>query len=327
MCRSNPLKQLVAQFIPLEYPATDFSGKYVIVTGANGGLGLEAARHFVRLNAARVILGCRDVAKGEAAKNDIELSERRLGVVEVWGVDLASFDSVAEFCARADKLERLDVLVENAGVATGVYEVCEGYERQVTVNVLSTFLITLQLLPTLRRTTTRFNTLPHIVVVASDAHYYTAFPQRDAPSVFEALRGNDQPTDRYNVTKLLQVLVVRELAAEMDKAGAPRVVLNALTPGLCRTDLFREVPFPVNLLFAVGLLAIGRTPEMGSRNILKAATAGEETHGNYIGDCALVPVSSFVRSPEGEEAQKKVFKELLFILEKARPGVVENIWH
>ena len=297
------------------------------MTGANAGLGREAARHFVRLNAARVILGCRDMAKGEAAKNDIELSERRLGVVEVWDVDLGSFDSVAEFCARADKLDRLDVVVENAGVATGSYEVCEGYERQVTVNVLSTFLMALLLLPTLRRTTTRFNTLPHLVIVSSEAHYYAAFPQRDAPSVFEELRGDDHPRDRYNVTKLLEVLVVRELAAEMDKAGAPRVVLNTLTPGFCRTDLYRHVPFPLNLFTAAATLTLGRTSEMGSRNLVKAAAAGEESHGGYIMNCALGPVSSFVRSREGGEIQKKVFKELLFILEKARPGVVENIWH
>lgn len=275
-----------------------------------------------------MILACRDTAKGQAAKNNIELSERRLGVVEVWALDLGSFDSVIEFCERAEKLDRLDVVVENAGVATRTAaEVCEGNERQVTVNVLSTFLVALLLLPAMRRTTTLFNTLPHLVIVSSDAHYYAAFPERTAPSIFEALRNADRPLDRYSVTKLLEVLVVRELAAEMDKAGAPKVVVNALTPGFCRTDLYRHTPFPLNLLFWVATLVLGRTSEMGSRNLVKAAAFGEESHGQYIGNCKLAPVSSFVRSEEGGEVQKKVFKELLFILEKAKPGVVENIWH
>lgn len=313
--------------MPLEYPTTDCSGKTVIVTGSNIGIGLEAARHFVRLNAEKVILACRDAAKGNEAKNDIELSERKIGVVEVWHVDLSSFDSVIEFCERAKKLNRLDIVIENAGVATGVYESCEGYERQITVNVISTFLMALLLLPTLRRTATQFNVLPHLVIVSSDAHYYAAFKQRTEPSVFEALRGGDDPTDRYPVTKLLEILIVRELAVEMDKTGAPKVILNALSPGFCRTGLYRNVPFPLSTFFTVATLAVGRTSEMGSRNLFKAATAGEESHGNYIVDCSLGNVSSFVRSKEGEETQKRVFKELLFILEKIKPGVVENIWH
>ncbi len=314
--------------MPLEYPTADCSGKIVIVTGANVGLGLEAARHFDRLNAERVILACRDVVKGETAKNDIELSERRVGVAEVWHLDLGSFDSVIGFCERAEnELSRLDIVVENAGLATGVYDTYEGYERQVTVNVISTFLMALLLLPTLRRTTTRFNVLPHLVIVSSDAHYYAAFPQRAAPSVFEALRGGDGMGDRYSVTKLLQIFVVRELSAEMDKTGAPKVVLNTLSPGFCRSDLYRHAPFPLSIIFSVATFALGRTSEMGARNLVKAAVGGEESHGKYIVDCSLASVSSFVRSKEGEEAQKKVFKELLFILENIKPGVVENIWH
>ena len=55
------------QFTKLPYPTESFEGQTIIVTGANTGLGLEAARHFTRLNAAKVILGCRSVSKGEEA--------------------------------------------------------------------------------------------------------------------------------------------------------------------------------------------------------------------------------------------------------------------
>lgn len=144
------------------------------MTGANVGLGLEAARHFVRLNAAKVILACRSSERGEEAKADIERSTRRRGdVVEVWPVDLANFDSVRAFCRRADQLERLDAVVENASVAMVAPEgtLAEGYERTITVNVISTFLIALMLLPTLRRTAAKFNTLPRLTIVSSDAHF------------------------------------------------------------------------------------------------------------------------------------------------------------
>src|SRR6185437_7107197 len=97
-------------------PTKDCTGQTIIVTGANVGLGLEAARHFVRLGAARVILAVRSVEKGEQAKADIETSTScGKDVVQVWPVDLGSFESVKQFCRRADaELDRLDALVENA---------------------------------------------------------------------------------------------------------------------------------------------------------------------------------------------------------------------
>jgi len=97
------------------YPTIDCTGKTIIVTGANVGLGKEATRHFVRLNAAKVIIGCRSLEKGEAAKTEIEASTKRNGVIEVWQLDLQDYDSVKAFAKRAESLKRLDVVVENAG--------------------------------------------------------------------------------------------------------------------------------------------------------------------------------------------------------------------
>lgn len=140
------------------------------MTGANIGLGLEAARHFVRLGASKVILGCRSIEKGEVAKLDIEATTHTKGVVEVWKVDLESYSSVKDFCERAGKLERLDAVVENAGVAIPIWKEAEGMESTITVNVISTFLMALLLLPKLRESAVKFETLPHLTIVASDAH-------------------------------------------------------------------------------------------------------------------------------------------------------------
>lgn len=98
------------------YPRTSCEGKTIIVTGANGGLGYEAAKHFVRLGAEKVILGVRSVEKGNKAAASIESEEKRTGVVEVWELDLASYDSVKRFAARVDGLKRVDSVVENAGM-------------------------------------------------------------------------------------------------------------------------------------------------------------------------------------------------------------------
>ncbi len=158
------------QFAHLPYPEGDFKDQTIIVTGANCGLGLEAARHFVRLGASTVILACRSIQKGELAKSDLEKTTHRKNVVEVWQVDLTSFASVKEFCARANALTRLDIVIENAGIATGNFEQVEGYESTITVNVISTFLMALMILPKLRETATKFNVTPRLTIVSSDAH-------------------------------------------------------------------------------------------------------------------------------------------------------------
>ncbi len=131
----------------LPYPTTSVSGKTFIVTGSNIGLGLEAARHFVRLDAAKVIIAVRSTSKGEEAKQSIESSTGRKGVVEVWPLDLGSYDSVKAFAEKAKKLDRIDSLVENAGIATRAYTLMEENESQITVNVVSTFLLALLLPP------------------------------------------------------------------------------------------------------------------------------------------------------------------------------------
>lgn len=113
-------------------PTATYEGQTVIVTGANVGLGLEAARHIVNLGAARVILAVRSIDKGEAAKKDIETTTGKTGVVEVWQLDLSSYASVEEFAAKALKLDRLDVLLENAGIATSSFKLLEDNESTVT---------------------------------------------------------------------------------------------------------------------------------------------------------------------------------------------------
>lgn len=127
-----------------------------------------------------MILGCRSLEKGEAARQDIEASTGIKGVAEVWSVDLASFDSVKEFCRRAQELERVDVVVLNAGVAVPEFVAADGgFETQIAVNVISTFLIPLMLLPKMRDTAGRYNVLPHIVCVSSDGHHFvcvSAYP-------------------------------------------------------------------------------------------------------------------------------------------------------
>jgi retinol dehydrogenase 12 len=177
-------------------PTQDFTGQTVIVTGSNVGLGLEAARHITRLNAAKVILGVRDLRKGEEAKKSIEESTQRLNVLDVWQLDLSSYDSVKNFAIKVQELERLDVVVENAGIATADYRRFEDNEATITINVVSTFLLALLILPKLQETATRFHVQPHLVIVSSEVHALTSFPERNSANIFETL--NNKETARMN---------------------------------------------------------------------------------------------------------------------------------
>lgn len=187
------LSFLYSQFFEkLPYPTHSFSGQTIIVTGSNTGLGLEAARHFARLGAAKVILAVRTISKGEAAKESIEESTDRKGVVEVWQLDLGSYKSVKDFAKKAEGLDRLDAVVENAGIAKSTWSVLEDNEATITTNVVSTFLLGLLLLPKLRESGQKFNLTPHLAVVSSEVHAWSPMNERKSESIFGAL--NDKET-------------------------------------------------------------------------------------------------------------------------------------
>ncbi|EXJ83369.1 hypothetical protein A1O1_06990 [Capronia coronata CBS 617.96] len=310
-------------FVRPKYPTTSFAGKTVIVTGSNTGLGKEAARHFARLGASKVILAVRNTKAGEAAKQDIESTTHCASdVVEIWALDLSSFESVKAFAERATKnLSRIDVLLENAGIAVAKYDVAEGHERTITVNVISTFLLALLLLPKLEATAQKFNTQPHLTIVSSEVHGHCKFPEWKADNTFATLSSKETANmdERYPVSKLLEVLVCRALAPKLDGTG---VILNYLNPGLCHSELSREGP----LMLEVLKFFLARTAEVGSRILVAAAVAGPESHGKYISNGIVLEedLSPFVKSEDGKAASEKIWKELTAILEEIQPGVTAN---
>ncbi|KAL3299606.1 putative short-chain dehydrogenase/reductase family protein [Colletotrichum asianum] len=305
-------------FVEPKYPTDLFTNQVIIVTGSNVGLGYEAARHFVRLNAARVILAVRNVEAGHKAKKAVKQSTGRHGVCEVWEVDLASCDSVRAFSARASQLPRLDVLMANAGIATTRFTTAEEHEHSITVNVINTFLLAFLLVPVLKRTEETYpDATPHLSVVTSEVHAWTDLPEWKTENTFKTL-DDETKADmnmRYPTTKLLQILVSRELASRLEGSG---VVVNMLQPGMCHSELTREDGW----MTAVLKLILARSTEVGSRTLVAAASAGIEAHGAYMRDGEIdnEALSPFVRSDDGEIAQKKVWEELIRILENACPG-------
>jgi NAD(P)-dependent dehydrogenase (short-subunit alcohol dehydrogenase family) len=322
---SSAMSFLYSQlFVAPPYPTTDFTNQTVIVTGANVGLGLEAARHFTRLNAAKVILAVRSVSKGEAAKQSIESTTKRTGIVEVWPLDLASYASVKAFAAKAAELPRLDAVVENAGLAVSEWSMVEDNELTITVNVISTMLLAILLLPVLRRSAKEFNTVPRLSIVTSAIHRRTNLPQWKTENTFETLNDKTEQSlkTRYPESKLLEVFAVRELVTHMSSTE-PLVVVNMVNPGLCHSELARNAGWGLWFL----KLVLARTTEVGSRTLVHGASSGKESHGQYMDDGQVHDdrVSAFVKSEEGQKAQKKIWKELGEKLDKIQPGIMQSI--
>lgn len=168
------------------------------------------------MNAEKVILAVRTQSKGEEAKKSIEETTGRKGVVEVWSLDLSSYDSVIAFVKKAESLPRIDVVVENAGVAiSDRFEVTAGNETTITTNVISTFLLALLILPKLRETATRYNITPRLCIVSSEVHVWASLPERKSPEIIKAL--NDKSKAR--MMDRLQTPTSLHLIAELNCVG------------------------------------------------------------------------------------------------------------
>ncbi|TGO32755.1 hypothetical protein BHYA_0291g00110 [Botrytis hyacinthi] len=317
------LRLLHSQFIvKVPKPTTSFEGKTIIITGGNTGLGFEAAKYYLKLKASRVILACRSLEKADKAKLELEQTFAIRGdIVETWQVDLSSYASVIEFCEKAKTLPRLDVMLLNAGIMTKEYRVAEDNESTITVNVISTFLMAFLIISKLKETAKNFGTTPHMTIVSSDLHFLSDFSEWKSDDIFTLL--NDKKTarmnDRYNVSKLMVILVVRHFVS-LYGPNYP-VIFNTVQPGWCQSSLSTEIATPFQKKIENFM---GRTTEEGARSLVFATSFGKESHGKYVGNGGLLSESCFVTSKDGAAAGEKLWTQLSSKLERIRPNVMQG---
>jgi NAD(P)-dependent dehydrogenase (short-subunit alcohol dehydrogenase family) len=249
------------------------SGKTVLVTGANSGIGFQAARELVR-HGAEVLLGVRDEAKGEAARGRIaaEMPDARISVVQLDMASLASIRGFAEaYCASG---ARLDVLVNNAGVMAlpKREQTADGFERQFGTNHLGHFALTGLLMPALLKGAT-----PRVVTVASLAHRNGKMEWDDLQST-----KNYSPWGAYNMSKLANILFARELDRRAREAKS-KLVSVAVHPGVSVTNIAAPgTDLKSRIARLIGPFMF-QNDEMGALPTLYAATAPEVQGGQYIG--------------------------------------------
>jgi NAD(P)-dependent dehydrogenase (short-subunit alcohol dehydrogenase family) len=254
------------------------TGKTALVTGANSGIGYQAALELAR-HGAHVLLGCRSVAKGSAALARLQ-SEAPGASAEVVQLDMASLASIRAFAAAF--LGRgivLDLLINNAGVmALPTRELTEdGFERQFGTNHLGHFALTGLLLPALM-----VAPAPRVVTVASLAH-------RTGKIEFDNLQSEKSYKGKgwaaYNASKLANILFAKELDRRA-RAGDSTLLSIPVHPGVSVTNIIDNGPGGKGLKMLV-LKVLGpvlmQPDTAGALPTLYAATSPDAKGGEYIG--------------------------------------------
>lgn len=265
----------------------DVTGKVVVITGANSGLGLEASR-VLATNGARVLMACRNQEKAERAAQSCRASAPK-GELDVRSLDLASLESVRAFAADVRDTEgRLDLLVNNAGLmATDQSRTADGFEMQLGVNHLGHFALSAELMPLLLATPGS-----RVVTVSSMGHRMGRMRFDDL--MFDRRRYHRWPA--YFQSKLANLLFTAELQRRLIAAGAPTVALAA-HPGTTSTDLGAEGSGITNRLLAPIYPFVGQSVEGGALPLVRAATDPAAHGGAFYGPRWLMSGRPVLETP------------------------------
>ena len=248
----------------------DQSGKTIVITGANTGLGYEAAK-VLSAQGARVLIACRSQQKAEDA---IARMEEENGEVDVRHValDLGDLSSISDCAEQLQSEENIDVLINNAGIMVPPYELTrDGFESQFGVNHLGPFALTGLLLDKLAEAPA-----PRVVNTSSIAHNAgkIRFSDINAKKRYSA-------SARYGMSKLANLLFSYELQRRLDAADIP-IMSVACHPGIASTELTRYMPRVLSAAtnFMQPLL---NTAAAGAWPTLCAATSDQVEGGDYYG--------------------------------------------
>lgn len=280
-----------------------FHGKTILITGATSGIGFEASLKFLRQGCSTLIIGSRDLDRGEKVKNILESCTGRIGVIQVFALDMSSFQGVSEFVSRVTSTtpnhRPLDIVVLNAGIMRRDYVLSpDGWEDTLQVNTLSTAMLAELLLPKLHASssttgeTNTSHTTPHLVIVSSGTalrvsskHLLTPTPPLPSSiSRRPLLNYLNQPATRkkYAISKLLIEYIAQRIAKYLlTPSGQLDIIVTTVKPGLCASSLSRQYTAHWTGRWAVAVFnyLFARTAEAGSRAVVSACVQGYECHG------------------------------------------------
>ena len=276
----------------------DQAGRLALVTGANTGIGYEAALQLAR-KGAQVLLGCRDEQRAKQAIERIQAEAPR-GSVEWLPLDLADLASVAAAAAQLRAAhQQLDLLICNAGVMVPpAGRTVDGFELQSGINHLGHFALVLRVLPLLQAATAA-----RVVAVSSGAALFGRM-------VFDDLnfeRRGYQPWAAYGQSKLANLLFIEALARRLKRAGSS-VVACAAHPGVTATELQRHSPNMQNMPAWLAMPA-----PQGALPSLRAATDPAVEPLDYFGPDGLLQMRGYPkRVPWASGAKQQAIADQLW---------------
>ncbi len=260
-----------------KYP--DLSGKKVLVTGATDGIGKELSRMFAHTGASLVLHG----RNPERLAKTLEDIKAESGNVKIQTV-MADFSSLSQVKVMAEEIKQrvghLDILVNNAGLYPKERVVTEdGFEQTLQVNYISSFLLTISLVPLLGG-----ETPSRIVNLTSIGHRYVWTNIRDPRSRFF------WGWVAYCRSKLLMIPFTRELA---NRLGEDNITVNCVHPGIIRTKLIRVLP-----------VSWGVSVHHGAMTVFNLATNPkfDDITGKYIEEFKIANPSPVARSQKLQES-------------------------
>ncbi|KAI6095377.1 NAD(P)-binding protein [Pisolithus sp. B1] len=316
----------------------DVGSKVVGLVGSNVGIGLEASVHLARMKPRALLTTCRNEEKCERTREVLmeRTGDDGAGITSL-PLDLSSFDSVCAFAAMFTADARLDhglnVLIANAGTFVQEYtRTGDDWEVMFQVNFLSMVLLSILMLPHLVKATSS-ESPSRLVVVSSFGHHFGVGKLKNAgqwKSVLETINDKEffNSGDRYNMTKLFQIMFVRELAARLPSPTP--VVACTVQPGFCRSNLFRGLDGRWHSRTFVSLasaLFSARTSEQGSRTLVHAVVGDDELamHGRYLSSCRVTEEDDYIFTPEGKAFSGRLWTETIDTLSKVDGRVPEIV--
>ncbi len=278
----------------------DQTGRIALVTGANAGLGFEIASALANAGAT-VLMACRNVEKGEAARAQIVAKNPR-AAVEVMKLDLAVLSSVrAAAQAFLQSGRPLHLLINNAGLmAVDRSKTVDGFETQLGVNHLGHFVLTAELIDVLLRTPGS-----RIINMSSMGHRMGKMHFEDL--MFEKKYDRWKP---YFQSKLANLLFTAELHRRLQATGGHTTRVLSAHPGASRTDLGTEGKGLTNRLLSVVML-LGQSVKKGAEPALRAATDPEAQSGQFYGPHKRSRGHAVVETPS-EQAQNQADAQRLW---------------
>lgn len=252
----------------------DLTGKISVVTGGNGGLGLETVRQLC-LHGAHAVIGARDMEKGQRALDEIQRTVPAASV-EIVELDLASLASVESFSEEvACKHSAINLLFNNAGIMAIPEETTDdGFEAQFGTNHLGHFALTARLLPLLAA-----GAPSRVISTTSTARFQAGSYDLNNPH----LRGGYRPWQAYGISKRANI----QFAFELDRLLCGQGIFGyAADPGFSKTDLqpnsVRSNPGRSQRFWRWVVAHTGQTPEAGALPQLRAGTDPLIPHGSLI---------------------------------------------